>query len=355
MISLYALGGPLLRRMDPETAHRMTIAALKTGLLPRVKLPQLPALRTRVFGIDFSNPVGLAAGFDKNAEVPDAMLRLGFGFVEAGTVTPLPQAGNSRPRIFRLAEDGAVINRLGFNNRGLAAYRARLMARRNSAGIVGANIGANKDSTDRIGDYLLCLETLIDVADYFTVNISSPNTPGLRGLQDRDVLQNLLQQLLTARVRASRKPPLLLKIAPDLDDRALADIVGVAMDVGIDGLVISNTTTGERSALKSHWRHEQGGLSGRPLFGPSTNILRKAYRLAKGGLPLVGVGGICSGADAYAKIRAGASLVQLYTAMTFAGPALPRQIILDLAELLHKDGFSGVSEAVGCDAGMDQE
>ncbi|MGK2870742.1 MAG: quinone-dependent dihydroorotate dehydrogenase [Alphaproteobacteria bacterium] len=350
MTGLYALAGPLLRLLDPETAHGLTVRALKLGLAPRFTVPQSRVLQTSVFGLNFPNPVGLAAGFDKNAEVADAMLCLGFGFAETGTVTPVPQAGNPRPRIFRLREDAAVINRLGFNNQGLAAYKMRLAARRGRPGIVGANIGANKDSADRIADYLSCFEALAGLADYFTVNVSSPNTPGLRGLQERDMLQNLLTRLLAARTRMTDKAPLLLKIAPDLDEQALLDIVAVAMEVGIDGLIISNTTIGGRDALRSPHRVEQGGLSGRPLFALSTRILRDAYRLTGGKLALIGVGGVSSGADAYAKIRAGASLVQLYSAMTFAGPDLAANIVIELGGLLEKDGFDNVSQAVGIDA-----
>ncbi len=350
MIGLYSLAGPLLRMLDPETAHGLTIRALKLGLAPRIPAPQIPVLKTSVFGLNFLNPIGIAAGFDKNAEVPDAMLRLGFGFAETGTVTPLPQEGNPRPRIFRLHEDRAVINRLGFNNQGLEVYKARLAARRNHPGIVGANIGANKDSADRIGDYLICFEALAGLADYFTINVSSPNTPGLRGLQDRELLQNLLAKLLAARTRKQTNVPLLLKIAPDLDEQALRDVIAVALDTGIDGLIISNTTTAAREGLLSKHRMEQGGLSGRPLFAPSTRMLRDAYRLAGGKLPLIGVGGVASGADAYAKIRAGASLIQLYTAMTYAGPDLAANIAVELGELLEKDGVANVREAVGIGA-----
>ena len=349
MTGLYSLAGLLLRMLDPETAHGLTIRALKLGLAPHIPVPASRVLQTSVFGLNFPNPVGIAAGFDKNAEVPDAMLRLGFGFAEAGTVTPLPQAGNPRPRIFRLAEDQAVINRLGFNNQGLDIYRARLAARRARPGIVGANIGANKDSANRIADYLICFEALAGLADYFTINVSSPNTPGLRGLQDRELLQDLLAQLLTARARRQTNVPLLLKIAPDLDEQALRDVVAVALEAGIDGLIISNTTIGSRENLQSRHRMEQGGLSGRPLFAPSTRMLRDAWRLSDGKLPLIGVGGVASGADAYAKIRAGASLVQLYTAMTFAGPDLAAKIVIELGGLLEKDGFANVREAVGMD------
>ncbi|HEX4888969.1 MAG TPA: quinone-dependent dihydroorotate dehydrogenase [Alphaproteobacteria bacterium] len=349
MTGLYSLAGPLLRLLDPETAHGLTIRALRLGFGPRRTAPIPPVLQTSVLGLDFPNPIGIAAGFDKNAEVPDAMLRMGFGFAETGTVTPLPQAGNPRPRIFRLSEDAAVINRLGFNNQGLDAYRNRLAARRGRPGIAGANIGANKDSTDRIADYLKCFEALAGLADYFTINVSSPNTPGLRGLQDRDQLQMLLSRLLAARVARQIAPPLLLKIAPELDDQALRDVVAVALDTGIDGLIISNTTIGGRENLRSAHRGEQGGLSGRPLFAPSTRMLREARRLSGGRLVLIGVGGIASGADAYAKIRAGASLVQLYTALTFAGPDLPVKIALELADLLHRDGFTHMDQAIGID------
>lgn len=349
MVKLYSLAGPLLRRLDPETAHGLSIRALKLGLGPRITASQLPALKTSVFGLNFPNPIGLAAGFDKNAEVPDAMLRLGFGFVETGTVTPQPQAGNSRPRIFRLREDAAVINRLGFNNQGLDAYKARLAARRNRPGVIGANIGANKDSPDRIADYLICFEALAGLADYFTINVSSPNTPGLRGLQERGMLQTLLTQLLAERARRRMEVPLLLKIAPDLDAQALRDVVGVALDAGIDGLIISNTTIGAREGLQSPFRNEQGGLSGRPLFAPSTHMLREAYRLTGKKLLLIGVGGVASAGDAYAKIRAGASLVQLYTALTYAGPDFAASIVAGLAMLLERDGYATVIEAVGAD------
>ncbi len=351
MATLYRFAGNLLRLLfDAETAHGITLQALKWGFGPRQIVPRLSVLRTQAFGLTFPNPIGLAAGFDKNAEVPDAMLRMGFGFVETGTVTPLPQAGNPRPRIFRLTQDAAIINRLGFNNHGLDAYKARLAARRKQPGIIGANIGANKDSADRMADYLSGFTALLGLADYLAVNVSSPNTPGLRDLQAREALQTLLEKLRTARAAASIKPPLLLKIAPDLDEYALRDVVEVALDCGIDGLIISNTTLGAREGLKSPNRHEQGGLSGRPLYASSTAILRDAYRISGGKLPLIGVGGISSGRDAYAKIRAGASLVQLYTAMTFAGPGLARAIAIELAELLAKDGFAHVSDAVGADA-----
>ena len=350
MANLYTFAGPLLRALDPETAHGLTIRALKLGLAPRIRVPHLRVLETSVFGLTFPNPLGIAAGFDKNSEVPDVMLGLGFGFAETGTVTPLPQAGNPRPRIFRLREDGALINRLGFNNQGLERCGERLAARQNRPGIVGANIGPNKDSVDRIADYLTCFDALAGLADYFTINISSPNTPGLRGLQDRDALQNLLGQLTAARARRQINVPLLLKIAPDLDERSLDDVVQVALAAGIDGMIVSNTTIAARDGLHSPHRNEEGGLSGRPLFERSTRMLRDVYRLAGGKLALIGAGGVASGPDAYAKIRAGASLVQLYTELTFAGPDLAVNITNELASLLAKDGFAKVGEAVGADA-----
>jgi dihydroorotate dehydrogenase len=291
--------------------------------------------------------VGLAAGFDKNAQAPDAMARFGFGFVECGTVTPRPQAGNPRPRLFRLQEDRAVINRMGFNNDGMAAA-ARNLARRKGNGIVGINIGANRDSGDRIADYVACFAALAPQADYVAVNVSSPNTPGLRGLQNRDELARLLDRLLAA--RGGGKIPLLLKIAPDLDDQALDDIAAVVLASGIEGLIVSNTTVA-RPALNSIHARETGGLSGQPLFAPSTEILKKMYARLGARIVLVGVGGIASGADAYAKIRAGASLVQLYTALVYGGPGLAARVNHDLAALLAEDGFASVADAVGIEAG----
>jgi dihydroorotate dehydrogenase len=355
MRKLHDLAGFLARGLPPETAHALTVSALKLGLGPQGAAPVTPVLQTSVYGLEFPNPIGLAAGFDKNAEIPDAMLGMGFGFVETGTVTPLPQAGNPRPRIFRLNEDAAVINRLGFNNQGLEACKARLLARRGRPGLVGANIGANKDSADRIGDYLKGFNALAGLASYFTINVSSPNTPGLRGLQERDALQTLLRRLVAARAGAGRtgQSPLLLKIAPDLDGAGLRDVVEVALETGIDGMIVSNTTIQRPRELQSARRHEQGGLSGRPLFVLSTRRLQEVYRLSQGRLPLIGVGGVASGADAYAKIRNGASLVQLYTAMIYAGPGLVRRIAGELAALLARDGFGHVREAVGMDAQKD--
>jgi dihydroorotate dehydrogenase len=340
----------LLRLLPAETAHRVTIAL--TGMAePFLAPPKAddPCLAIQAFGLSFPNPVGLAAGFDKNAQVPGAMARLGFGFVECGTVTPRPQQGNPRPRLFRLSEDRAVINRMGFNNHGMTAVARNLAARRgpdaSKSGITGINIGANKDSADRIADYVKAFAALAPLADYVTVNVSSPNTPGLRGLQNREDLTMLLKALADAR----KTPiPLLLKIAPDLDGPALDDIADVVRLRGIEGVIVSNTTIA-RPALKSAHAGESGGLSGKPLFVPSTEILRQMRRRLGKSVVLVGVGGVSSGADAYAKIRAGASLVQLYTALVYRGPGLIARIKEELAALLKRDGFDHVADAVGAD------
>jgi len=335
----------LLRLLPAETAHRATIS-LTRMTAPHLPAPKLddPRLAVTVLGISFPNPVGLAAGFDKDAQVPDAMGRLGFGFVECGTVTPRPQAGNPRPRLFRLIQDHAVINRMGFNNTGMAAA-AKNLGSRHGPGIVGINIGANKDSTDRIADYVAAFGKLAPLADYATVNVSSPNTPGLRGLQNKNDLTRLLGALTAARKTAI---PLLLKIAPDLDGQALDDIAEVVRTSDIEGLIVSNTTIA-RPALKSAQAGESGGLSGAPLFAPSTEILRQMRRRLGDAVVLVGVGGISSGADAYAKIRAGASLVQLYTALVYQGPGLVTRIKRELAAFLVRDGFARVTDAVGAD------
>ena len=343
---LYGLALPLLRLLDPEAAHRLTVWGLERGPRPARTSVDDPVLAIRLWGRDFRNPVGLAAGFDKDARVADAMAGLGFGFVEVGSVTPRPQPGNPRPRLFRLGADRAIINRLGFNSEGLVAVAARLARRDRGAALLGVNLGANADSADVPGDYLAGLTALGGLADYFVVNISSPNTPGLRSLQERDAFDALL-----ARIGAARAPdaPLLVKIAPDLDGTALEDIVGVAIARGIDGIIVGNTSTGYRDGLRSRHRGEAGGLSGKPLMEPSTALLREAHRLAGGRITLVGTGGIASGGDAYAKIRAGASLVQLYTALVFQGPALIGRIKADLAARLKADGFTRVADAVGAD------
>jgi dihydroorotate dehydrogenase len=340
---LYRSLRPLLFTLDPERAHGMMIAALRR--MPRRRAPAGdPRLAIRVAGIDFPNPVGLAAGLDKNAEVPGALLALGFGFVEVGSLTPRPQAGNPKPRLFRLTEDRAVINRMGFNNEGQPAALKRLAARMRSSGIVGVNLGTNKDSEDRVADYVAGVEMMGPVADYLVVNVSSPNTPGLRALQDKPALDALLEAVMHARGPAG--PPVFLKMAPDLQPADIDDIAAVAIARRIDGLIVANTTI-QRPPLRSPHANETGGLSGEPLRAMALERLRDFRVATGGGLPLIGVGGIATGADAYQRIRAGASLVQLYSALVYEGPALARRIARELAALLERDGFAGVAEAVG--------
>ena len=349
MSALHDLIAGGLRTLDAETAHHVTIEALKLGLGPRAPAKATPSLATTLGGLALPNCVGLAAGFDKNAEAPDAMLVAGFGFVECGTVTPLAQAGNPRPRLFRLAEDHGVINRLGFNNGGLEPFAARL-ARRRRSGIVGANIGANKDSADRVLDYVTGLTRLWGLADYFTVNISSPNTPGLRALQTRDALADLLGRLGEARatLRAGGPDiPIFLKIAPDLADDEIEAIVQTAIAHGLEGLIVGNTTLSRPADLRGAARGEAGGLSGAPLMPLSTAVLGRVRQAAGAHLALIGVGGIASGADAYAKILAGAGAVQFYSAMVYAGPGMIQRVRHDLAARLAADGFANVTEAVG--------
>jgi dihydroorotate dehydrogenase len=348
----YPLVRPLLRALPPEAAHRLTLAGLRAGFGGRARSPDPPVLHQRLWGRDFPNPIGIAAGFDKDARVPEALLRLGFGFVEVGTVTPLPQPGNPKPRVFRLEADGALINRLGFNSGGLDGLVARLGGRRRGVGIVGVNVGKNRDSSDAVADYAEGVRRAAPLADYLVVNVSSPNTPGLRDLQARGMLEELLRGVLMARDATGARPPLLVKIAPDLTDQQRADIAAVALAAGIDGIIVSNTTVARPASLRSAAAGEAGGLSGRPLFAPSTAVLRDMYRMTGGRLPLIGVGGVASADDAYAKIRAGAALVQLYTALVFAGPALLGEIKTGLAERLHRDGFAAVADAVGADVAL---
>lgn len=341
-MALYPMFRPLLFRLDAERAHGLAVAALRHD--PRGAASIDPRLASRVAGIDFPGPVGLAAGFDKNAEVPDAMLARGFGFVEVGTLTPLPQPGNPRPRMFRLAEDKAVINRLGFNNQGQTAAHARLAARRGRGGIVGVNIGANKDAADRIADYAAGVTAMANVADYLTINISSPNTPGLRALQSRAALDELLAGAMAARRPGG--PPIFLKVAPDLEPADIDDIAAVGIARGIDALIVANTTI-TRPTLRSRHAAETGGLSGAPLRDLALQRVRD-FRSATGGtIPLIAAGGIASAEDAYARIRAGASLVQLYSAMVYEGPGLAKRINAGLAALLERDGHAGIAEAVG--------
>ena len=323
----FNLTKPFLHGKDAEDAHLLTIRALKC--MPPFPVPKSdPRLAQKLFGLDFPNPLGLAPGFDKNAEVPDAMLRLGFGFAEVGTLTPLPQTGNPKPRLFRLTEDQAVINRMGFNNQGHWEALKRLK-RRKRAGIVGVNIGANKDSVDRASDYVAGIAAFSEVADYITVNISSPNTPGLRGLQSATELQNLLKRLNDARATQTKRPAMLLKIAPDLDQAEMSDIADCCAGGAVDGVIISNTTL-SRPVLSSVHGTETGGLSGRPLFSMSTRQLAKFYLISKGRIPLIGAGGIEDGLTALAKIEAGASLLQVYSALVYRGPTLIGDILRSL-------------------------
>jgi dihydroorotate dehydrogenase len=343
---LHDLAAAALRTLDPEDAHRLTIRALALGLGPRAPAPD-PILATTVAGLSLPSAVGLAAGFDKNAEAFGPMLAAGFGFVECGTVTPLPQAGNPRPRLFRLSEDQAVINRMGFNNAGLEAFAARL-GRPGRPGPVGANIGANKDSEDRIGDYVTGLKRLWGLADWFTLNISSPNTPGLRALQTRAALEELLGRAAETRdaLPASQAVPMFLKVAPDLEDAEIEAIVETVLAFGLSGIIVANTTIG-RPGLRSSQAGETGGLSGAPLRDLAQSVLGRFSDAAAGRLPLIGAGGIASGADAYARIRAGASAVQLYSALVYAGPGLAVRLGQDLAARLRADGFRTLAEAVG--------
>jgi len=340
------LSRPLMRALDPEDAHTLAIKALRYMPLAR---PAADAreLAVRAFGLNFPNPVGIAAGFDKNAHVPDALLRLGFGFVEVGTITPLPQAGNPRPRLFRLESDEGVINRLGFNNEGQSAVLARLAARARLPGIVGVNIGANRDSADRSGDYAKLVETFAAVASYFTVNVSSPNTPGLRDLQQAKALDDLL-----ARVRPRVGPvPLLVKVAPDLTLSDLDDAVGIARKHRVDGMIVGNTTIARPSSLRERDKaKEAGGLSGRPLFKLSTRMLAETFVRAEGAFPLIGVGGVDSGPTAVAKIKAGATLVQLYTGLVYRGIGVVAEIKADLLAALKRGHRDSLASMVGTDA-----
>ncbi|MDC7789922.1 quinone-dependent dihydroorotate dehydrogenase [Rhodoplanes sp. TEM] len=357
---LYRLAWPALKRLDPEQVHRLAVVSLKRGLMRPTAAADDPILATRVFGLDFANPIGLGAGFDKHAEVIDAMFGFGFGFVEAGTVTPKPQPGNSGQRLFRLDEDEAVINRFGFNSEGLEPFVERLKARRAKGargGIVGANIGKNRSTEDAAADYETCIAAVAPLVDYVVVNVSSPNTPGLRGLQARAPIEALVGRVLAARDRvgaagaepAPKRPPILLKVGPDLDEDQVRDIAEVVLDTGVDGLIVGNTTVTRPPTLRSRWRDAEGGLSGRPLMGLATECLRSMYRHTQGRVPIIGCGGVSSGEDAYVKIRAGASLVQLYSALVYNGPGFAVTIKRDLAALLRRDGFATIAAAVGAD------
>jgi dihydroorotate dehydrogenase len=345
---LEQLGRRALFCLDPEAAHGLSIRALKSGVPVALSPHYDQRLRTTVAGIDFDNPLGMAAGYDKNAEAPDALLRLGFGFVEVGTITPLPQSGNPKPRIFRLTEDGAVINRLGFNNEGHDAAVRRLAARAWRAGTVGVNIGANKDSADRVRDYELGVERFAPFASYLTVNISSPNTPGLRDMQARASLAELLSRVVAARdaaaQKAGRKAPLFLKIAPDLHQADLEDISAEVLENGLEGVIVSNTTIARPSLKSTAHAAEAGGLSGRPLFERSTVVLARMRKLLGPDIAIVGVGGVDSAETALEKIRAGADLVQLYTGMIYAGPALPGRILKGFSRFLDNEGMRSLAD-----------
>jgi len=341
---------PLIKKIDPEKAHQLAIKALKMPV-PFVSSREYDNLKTSVMGLNFNNPIGMAAGFDKNAEVISGLKNLGFGFVEAGTVTKLPQEGNPRPRMFRLAEDEAVINRLGFNGSGINVFLKNIEQHKAAKAITGVNIGRNKDTVEPLFDYIELLSRVQPVADYITINISSPNTPGLRDIQARAVLDEFLGGISTRRqelkIQTGLQKPILVKIAPDLHTAELEDIVELCIKHGMDGIIATNTTISRPSNLISPYKIETGGLSGKPVRNISTKMIAEAYKLAQGKLIIVGVGGISSGRDAYEKIQAGASLVQLYTAMVYNGFGIAEQVKTELSKLLQQDGFKNVSEAVG--------
>ncbi|MCC7252327.1 quinone-dependent dihydroorotate dehydrogenase [Hyphomicrobium sp.] len=347
--ALSSLAHPLLLALEPETAHELTLRALELGVYPRCGNEHNAVLETSALGLIFPNPVGVAAGFDKDARVPDALLGLGCGFAEIGTTTPKPQAGNPKPRVFRLIPDRAVINRLGFNNAGHAAALARLKARA-TRGVVGVHIGANKESPDRAGDYVAGLQAFYDVASYFTVNISSPNTPGLRDLQAPDALDALLSRIMAARAEkiaeSAPRRPIVVKLAPDLEDDAVEPVISALVRRGMDGIAVSNTTL-DRTGLTDPAAEEAGGLSGRPLFHRSTVMLARVYRASEGKVPLIGIGGIDSPESALSKIEAGASLLQLYTGLIYEGPGLIGRINDHLAQACRERGVKSITELTG--------
>ena len=352
MSLMHELGTVLLRKLPAENAHKLTIKALGGGLGPKFRASISSNLAINVGGLNLPNPVGLAAGFDKDCEVSTPMLAAGFGFVECGTVTPLPQHGNSKPRLFRLVEDKAVINRMGFNNAGLNKFKNNLEKRKLKNGLVGANLGANKNSKNRVEDYAIGLKSLWGLSDYFTINISSPNTPGLRDLQNENAMEELLGRVSEVRAQlAGDRPsyPIFLKVAPDLGLGEVERIVEQSRSYGINAIIVSNTTLARPSSLKSKYKIEKGGLSGQPLFDLSTEILRQFYAAAKGKIDLIGVGGVSNGLQAYEKIRAGASAVQIYSALVYEGPGLVNAINTDLLLRLKADGFKSIAEAVGKD------
>ncbi|HWE18368.1 MAG TPA: quinone-dependent dihydroorotate dehydrogenase [Hyphomicrobiaceae bacterium] len=350
LAAAYDLARPLLFRLDPERAHDLILAALEAGLYPRQPAPDDPSLGVTAWGLALPNPLGMAAGFDKNARAPDRLLGMGFGHVEVGTVTPRPQTGNPRPRLFRLTRDRALINRLGFNNSGHAAVLARLQRRRRP-GVVGVNVGANRDAADRVEDYVAGVRAFYDVASYFTINVSSPNTPGLRDLQAPSALDDLLARVMDAREAASStgrpRRPLVVKLAPDIAEADLEPIVSVLMRRAVDGIAVSNTTLGREGLADATLAKEAGGLSGRPLFHRSTAVLARVYLLTGGRIPLIGIGGIDSGATAIAKVEAGATLLQLYTGLIYEGPGLLACIKQELAGYVAREKLVRIGEAVG--------
>ena len=343
----------LLRLLPPELSHAFTIKALKLNI-PKKNFNDDLSLHQHIFGLDFSNPIGLAAGFDKNAEVVNPLLNLGFGFVEAGTITPLAQLGNQKPRVFRLNKDHAIINHLGFNNKGMNFAKSRLSKLKLnnlSNGIVGINIGKNLDTSNAINDYSIVFENLGQYVHYTTINISSPNTPGLRDLQNRKNIEKLIKSLQNTKNEniELKNKPILFKISPDLNENQLRDIALISLANGIDGLIISNTTIDRPNTLSSIEKKFQGGLSGKPLFKKSTYILKKVYALTNGNIPIIGVGGISNGIDFYDKVKSGASLAQLYTALVFQGPKLVNNIKQEILSCLKTDGFKNIKEAIGKD------
>ncbi|MEE2745766.1 MAG: quinone-dependent dihydroorotate dehydrogenase [Pseudomonadota bacterium] len=342
---------PFLYRMDAEKAHNLSLQLLKFGFVPSIKQFSKPELAQDLWGMRFENPIGLAAGFDKNAIAVGGLNRLGFGFIELGTVTPKPQAGNARPRIFRLSEDEGVINRLGFNNHGLETFKTRLSKFRSDQlnTIIGVNIGKNRDSSDPIADYVECMRKCYSVSDYIVLNISSPNTPGLRNLQTKSSLEELLSAVFEENSPAQQKTPILLKISPDLSENEIVEVAEAAKHFKVRGLIATNTTTSRSKHLGSKNKTEKGGLSGRPLFRLSTQVLKLLYRHTDGRIPIIGVGGVRCGKDAYSKIRSGASLIQIYTAMIYQGPYVAHKIACELSSLLKKDGLANVKDAVGID------
>lgn len=342
---------PFFFAVDAETAHNVALALLKWNLVPGGREGSNDLLRTNVLGMEFHSPIGLAAGFDKNAVAISNLSRLGFGFVEVGTVTPKPQPGNPRPRLFRLSEDRAIINRLGFNNKGLE-FLSRALEKAKSDGLrcpVGVNIGKNRETENAVSDYVIGFRKVRDLADYVVVNISSPNTPGLRELQTKSNLKELLDSVMNERALSHLHRPVFVKVAPDLSFKEISDVGLVANDLGVDGLIATNTTTSRPDYLKGKRKDEDGGLSGAPLKEASTRTLKLLYQSTEGKIPIIGVGGVLTGTDAYQKIRSGASLIQIYSAMIYRGPYVAQKIAAELSGLLSEDGFANVSEAVGAD------